>query len=77
MQHLEFHDLTEVIPAFTVIVLMSFTYNIGIGYDRRVRGPSGHQDALGRMREVPAGCGCSARCRCCSLCSIRIKMSPP
>jgi AGZA family xanthine/uracil permease-like MFS transporter len=31
MKHVDFNDLTGVIPAFTVIVLMSFTYNIGIG----------------------------------------------
>ena len=28
---LKFDDLTEVIPAFTTIVLISFTYNLGIG----------------------------------------------
>jgi len=28
---LPFDDLTEAIPAFTVIILMSFTYNLGIG----------------------------------------------
>lgn len=28
---LNFNDYTEVIPAFAVVVLMSFTYNIGIG----------------------------------------------
>jgi adenine/guanine/hypoxanthine permease len=28
---LDFEDLTELIPAFAVIVLMSFSYNIGIG----------------------------------------------
>jgi len=28
---LNFEDLTEVIPAFTVVALMCFTYNIGIG----------------------------------------------
>jgi AGZA family xanthine/uracil permease-like MFS transporter len=28
---LEFSDLTEVMPVFTIIVLMSFTYNVGIG----------------------------------------------
>ncbi|MCK5086633.1 MAG: NCS2 family permease, partial [Melioribacteraceae bacterium] len=26
-----FDDLTDVIPAFVTIILMSFTYNIGIG----------------------------------------------
>jgi AGZA family xanthine/uracil permease-like MFS transporter len=28
---LDFGDLAEVIPAFSVVVLMSFTYNLGIG----------------------------------------------
>jgi len=28
---LKFDDLTEVIPAFSVIVMMSFTFNLGIG----------------------------------------------
>jgi AGZA family xanthine/uracil permease-like MFS transporter len=28
---IDFSDYTEVIPAFSVIVLMSFTYNIGVG----------------------------------------------
>lgn len=31
IKDLDFTDLTEVIPVFTTIVLMSFTYNIGIG----------------------------------------------
>jgi AGZA family xanthine/uracil permease-like MFS transporter len=29
--HLPFHDIAATLPAFMVIVLMSFTYNIGIG----------------------------------------------
>ncbi|MBU2446838.1 MAG: NCS2 family permease, partial [Bacteroidetes bacterium] len=28
---LNFNDFSEIVPAFTVIVLMSFTYNLGIG----------------------------------------------
>jgi adenine/guanine/hypoxanthine permease len=28
---IDFNDYTEMIPAFAVVVLMSFTYNIGIG----------------------------------------------
>jgi len=28
---INFEDYTESIPAFTVIILMSFTYNIGVG----------------------------------------------
>ena len=31
VRSIDFRDLTELIPAFVVIVLMSFTYNIGIG----------------------------------------------
>src|SRR5208337_4759010 len=31
IRKLEFDDLTDVIPVFTIITLMSFTYNIGIG----------------------------------------------
>jgi AGZA family xanthine/uracil permease-like MFS transporter len=55
MQHLEFHDLTEVIPAFTVIVLMSFTYNIGIGMTAGFVVHPVIKTLSGRMREVPAG----------------------
>jgi len=28
---INFDDYTELIPAFAVVVLMSFTYNIGVG----------------------------------------------
>jgi len=31
IKNLNFNDLTEVIPAFITIALMSFTYNLGIG----------------------------------------------
>ncbi|KAF5410173.1 MAG: hypothetical protein C5S43_05130 [Candidatus Methanocomedens sp.] len=31
IKNIDFEDYTEVIPAFAVIVLMSFTYNIGVG----------------------------------------------
>ncbi|MCD4654312.1 NCS2 family permease, partial [bacterium] len=31
IKRIDFSDLTELVPAFLVIVLMSFTYNIGIG----------------------------------------------
>jgi len=31
MSRINFKDYTEAIPAFTVIILMSFTYNIGVG----------------------------------------------
>ncbi len=31
IKDIQFDDLTEVIPAFCIIILMSFTYNIGVG----------------------------------------------
>ena len=31
VKKINFHDYTEAIPAFSVIALMSFTFNIGIG----------------------------------------------
>ena len=55
MQHLDFHDLTEVIPAFTIIVLMSFTYNIGVGMTAGFVVYPVIKTLSGRMREVPAG----------------------
>jgi AGZA family xanthine/uracil permease-like MFS transporter len=53
--HLEFDDYTEVIPAFTVIVLMSFTYNIGIGMTAGFVVYPLIKTITGRMREVPGG----------------------
>jgi AGZA family xanthine/uracil permease-like MFS transporter len=55
MQHLEFHDLTDMIPAFTVIVLMSFTYNIGIGMTAGFVVYPVIKTLSGRVREIPAG----------------------
>jgi AGZA family xanthine/uracil permease-like MFS transporter len=31
VKKIDFNDMTELIPAFATIVLMSFTYNLGIG----------------------------------------------
>jgi AGZA family xanthine/uracil permease-like MFS transporter len=31
LQHIDFSDFTELVPAFVTITLMSFTYNLGIG----------------------------------------------
>jgi xanthine/uracil/vitamin C permease (AzgA family) len=65
----EFEDLTDVIPVFTSIALMSFTYNFGIGMTAGfVLYPLVKTLAV-RPKEVPAAC------RCCSLCSIRIESS--
>jgi len=55
MRHLEFHDLTEVMPVFTIIVLMSFTYNIGIGMTAGFVVHPLIKTLAGRWREVPAG----------------------
>jgi AGZA family xanthine/uracil permease-like MFS transporter len=55
MKHLDFSDLTEIIPAFTIIVLMSFTYNIGIGMTAGFVVYPIIKILAGRAREVPAG----------------------
>jgi len=55
MKRLEFGDLTEVIPVFTIIVLMSFTYNIGIGMTAGFVIYPLIKTLAGRAREVPAG----------------------
>jgi AGZA family xanthine/uracil permease-like MFS transporter len=55
MRHLEFNDLTEVMPVFTIIVLMSFTYNIGIGMTAGFVIYPLIKTLSGRMKEVPAG----------------------
>lgn len=31
VKRIDFHDMTELVPAFVTIVLMAFTYNLGIG----------------------------------------------
>lgn len=55
IKHLEFNDLTEVMPVFTIIVLMSFTYNIGIGMTAGFVVYPLVKTLSGRVREVPAG----------------------
>ncbi|HWR59261.1 MAG TPA: NCS2 family permease [Thermodesulfovibrionales bacterium] len=52
---LQFDDLTDVIPVFTVIVLMSFTYNIGIGMTAGFVVYPVIKTLAGRIREVPPG----------------------
>ncbi|MGH9555662.1 MAG: NCS2 family permease [Terriglobales bacterium] len=60
---INFDDLSEVIPAFAVIVLMSFTYNIGIGITAGFVLYPFCKLAAGRAREVKPGlwvlCGLS------------------
>jgi AGZA family xanthine/uracil permease-like MFS transporter len=55
MKNLEFNDLTEVIPVFTIIVLMSFTYNVGIGMTAGFVVYPVIKTLSGRVREVPSG----------------------
>lgn len=52
---LQFDDLTDVMPVFTVIVLMSFTYNIGIGMTAGFLVYPLIKTLAGRVKEVPAG----------------------
>jgi AGZA family xanthine/uracil permease-like MFS transporter len=60
---IDFDDYTELIPAFTVIALMSFTYNIGIGITAGLILYPLVKLATGRRSEVHAGlwllCGLS------------------
>ena len=60
---INFDDYTELIPAFTVIALMSFTYNIGIGITAGLILYPLVKLAAGRRSEVHAGlwllCGLS------------------
>lgn len=53
--HLDFDDFTELAPAFLTIVLMVFTYNIGVGMTAGLILWPLLKLAAGRGREVPAG----------------------
>jgi AGZA family xanthine/uracil permease-like MFS transporter len=50
---LDFSDYTELIPAFLTIVLMSFTYNIGVGMTAGLITYPLLKTITGRIREVP------------------------
>lgn len=52
---IDFDDYTELIPAFTVITLMSFTYNIGVGITAGLILYPFFKIVAGRHEEVPAG----------------------
>jgi adenine/guanine/hypoxanthine permease len=52
---LNFNDLTEIIPVFCVIVLMSFTYNIGIGMTAGFVMYPFFKIITGRYKELSAG----------------------
>ncbi|MBI5575480.1 MAG: NCS2 family permease [Deltaproteobacteria bacterium] len=52
---IDFSDYTESIPAFLTIVLMSFTYNIGVGMTAGLMAYPVIKALSGRSREVTAG----------------------
>ncbi len=52
---IDFDDYTELIPAFLTIVLMSFTYNIGVGMTAGLIAYPLIKTLSGRHREVPGG----------------------
>lgn len=52
---LKFDDITELAPAFLTIVLMSFTYNLGIGMTAGLLTWPVFKALTGRRREVPSG----------------------
>ena len=54
-RHIEFEDLTELVPAFATIVMMVFTYNIGNGLTAGLLLYPLLKLAAGRAREVKAG----------------------
>lgn len=52
---IRFDDMTEVIPVFSIIMLMSFTYNLGIGMTAGFVTYPLMKLLSGRVREVPPG----------------------
>ena len=50
---LDFNDYTELVPAFLTIVLMSFTYNVGVGMTTGLLVYPLLKLMTGRVREVP------------------------
>jgi AGZA family xanthine/uracil permease-like MFS transporter len=54
-RHIDFDDLTELVPAFATIVMMVFTYNIGNGLTAGLIVHPVVKAAAGRFREVKPG----------------------
>jgi AGZA family xanthine/uracil permease-like MFS transporter len=52
---IDFEDFTELVPAFLTVVLMSFTYNIGVGMTAGIIAYPVLKTLSGRYREVPGG----------------------
>jgi AGZA family xanthine/uracil permease-like MFS transporter len=55
IKNIKFDDLTEVIPVFCIIILMSFTYNIGVGMTAGFVVYPLMKILSGRVKEVPSG----------------------
>jgi AGZA family xanthine/uracil permease-like MFS transporter len=55
IKEIKFHDLTEVVPVFCIIVLMSFTYNIGVGMTAGFVVYPLMKLFSGRLHEIPPG----------------------
>jgi AGZA family xanthine/uracil permease-like MFS transporter len=55
LTRIHFDDSTELIPAFLTIVLISFTYNIGVGITTGLLAWPLCKVLSGKIREIPAG----------------------
>ena len=55
IRRIDFSDYTELVPAFAVVALMSFTYNLGVGMTAGFVLYPLLKTLAGRAREVPAG----------------------
>jgi AGZA family xanthine/uracil permease-like MFS transporter len=55
IKKIDFDDFTELVPAFLTVVLMIFTYNIGVGMSAGLLTFPLLKTVAGRGREVPAG----------------------
>jgi adenine/guanine/hypoxanthine permease len=55
LTRIHFDDSTELIPAFLTIVLISFTYNIGVGITTGLLAWPLCKVLSGRIRQIPAG----------------------
>jgi len=52
---LELNDISELVPAFLVIILMSFTYNLGIGMTAGFLAYPIMKTATGKFFEISSG----------------------
>lgn len=55
VRHINYEDLTELVPSFLTIVLVVFTYNIGVGITAGFIAYPLLKLVSGRVREVPGG----------------------